>query len=391
MQILLAIHHELDPNAGAPGSTLKLGQEYQKLGHQVQYYSFDELPRWVMNKAKSLVFPWLLAARISSLTKNKAIDVVDASTGDAWVWAKIRRNSGETSKNSPLLVTRSHGLEHLMHLEHLEEKRRGNLHLSWKYPLYNGGYRLWEVANSLRYSDLVFLLNRCDSEYAFENLGVKPEKTQIMPNGIPDLFLNLPCESSLTQESATIGIAQVGSYIQRKGIQYGTPALNAILDRYPQVKVSFLGTGCKVEKVLADFAPNLRSRVEVVPHYNHETLPKLLAGHQIKLFPTISEGFGLAAIEAMACGLAPVATTTPGPKEIISDGQDGILIPPRDSKAIEQALERLIANRAYLEQLRRNAHATAQKYSWESIARKTISLYEETLKQKRDADRVLSS
>jgi glycosyltransferase involved in cell wall biosynthesis len=53
------------------------------------------------------------------------------------------------------------------------------------------------------------------------------------------------------------------------------------------------------------------------------------------------------------------------------------------SQAIEQSLEKLIVNRPYLEQLRRNAHATAQRYSWNRIARDTLSLYEETLKRKK--------
>jgi hypothetical protein len=156
MRILLTIHHDLNPNAGAPGATWQLGQEYQKLGHEVQYYTFDNLPDKLSGLVKSIMFPGFVASQISALVKKQAVDVVDASTGDAWIWAKMRRSSRE---NSPLLVTRSHGLEHSMHLENLEEARRGNLHLSWKYPLYHGGFRLWEVATSIRYADLVLLLN----------------------------------------------------------------------------------------------------------------------------------------------------------------------------------------------------------------------------------------
>jgi glycosyltransferase involved in cell wall biosynthesis len=82
----------------------------------------------------------------------------------------------------------------------------------------------------------------------------------------------------------------------------------------------------------------------------------------------------LALPEAMACGLAPVTTATPGAMEIVRDGHDAIMIPPRDSQAIEQALERLISDRPYLERLRRNAYATAQRYSWTRIARENSCL-----------------
>jgi hypothetical protein len=82
------------------------------------------------------MFPEFLASQILALSQKRAVDVVDASTGDAWVWVKLRRSS-----NSPALVTRSHGLEHIMHLlENLEETHLGKLHLSGKYPLYHGGF-----------------------------------------------------------------------------------------------------------------------------------------------------------------------------------------------------------------------------------------------------------
>jgi glycosyltransferase involved in cell wall biosynthesis len=378
MKILLAIHHNLDPNSGAPGVTWKLGQEYQKSGHEVEYYSFDNLPHKLPGMAESMLFPEFLASHILTLSQQQAVDVVDASTGDAWVWAKLRRNS-----NSPILVTRSHGLEHIMHLENLEEASLGNLHLSWKYPLYHGGFRLWEVANSLRDADASLFCNRRDLDYAVEKLGVDVSRASLCENGIPEAFLNLPFEPTPEAEDPVIRIALVASYIPRKGIHYGVPALNKILARYPQVEVSFMGTGCPEAQVYADFEPSVRDRIRVVPLYKHETLPELLREHHIKLFPTLSEGFSVALMDAIACGLAPVTTTTPGPMEIVRDGDNGILVPPRDSEAIEQALELLITDRPYLEKLRRNAYATAQKYSWQRIARDNLTLYEAALSQKR--------
>jgi glycosyltransferase involved in cell wall biosynthesis len=380
MKILLTIHHNLDPNQGAPGVTLQAGQQYQNLGNEVLYYSYDNLPPKLLGKVKPIIFPWLVAGHISTLSSKQPVDVVDASTGDAWAWAKILRNF---SKNPPLLVTRSHGLEHIWHIEELEEFRRGNLQLSWKYPLYHGGFRLWEVATSLRSADLAFFLNRCDLEYATNHLGVNPERAHVLPNGLPEIFLNLPFESTPKSEDATIRIAQIGSYIPRKGIQYSTPALNNILTNYSNVQVSFLGTGCSEEDVHADFEIAVRSRIQVKPSYSHSTLPSLLHAHQIKLFPSLSEGFSLALIEAMACGLAPVTTATPGPMEVVKDGHNGILCPVRNSQALEQNLERLISDRPYLEVLRSNAYATAQLYSWERIAHHTLSLYDEALDERK--------
>jgi glycosyltransferase involved in cell wall biosynthesis len=380
MKILLIIHHNLDPNTGAPGVTWQLGQQYKMLGHEVQFYSFDNLPPKLAGKAKSILFPWFVATHISKLIKRQKIDVVDASTGDAWVWLKMLKNS---TGNSPLLVARVHGLEHTSHLHNIEESQRGNLNLSWRYGLYGGGFRLWEVATSLRYSDLVFQLNRHDLEYAIEKLGVKPERSYLVDNGLPETFFNLPFEPAPISQDSTICIAQIGSYLMRKGTKYSVPALNAILTRYPQVKVSFLGTGVSEADVHADFEQSVRNRIQVIPFYSHEQLPTLLKGHQIKLFPTLFEGFSVAIIEAMACGLAPVTTAIAAPETLIHDGENAIVIPPRDCQAIEQAFERLISDRLYLELLRRQAYATAQLYSWSRIASDTLTLYEEALCKKK--------
>jgi glycosyltransferase involved in cell wall biosynthesis len=62
--------------------------------------------------------------------------------------------------------------------------------------------------------------------------------------------------------------------------------------------------------------------------------------------------------------------------ELVQDGHNGLLVPPRDPQAIVQALERLLGDRVYLEKLRRKAYETAQNYSWQQIAATTLSLYE---------------
>ncbi|NJP10533.1 MAG: glycosyltransferase family 4 protein [Leptolyngbyaceae cyanobacterium RU_5_1] len=376
MKILLTIHHPLSSHAGAPGATWQLGQAYEKLGHQVQYYSFDQLPLKLPELVESIIFPEFVAQHISKLVNQGNVDVVDASTGDAWVWAKLLHKA---EPHHPCLVTRSHGLEHVAHEERLEEARRGGARLSWKYPLYHGGFRLWEVATSMQHADAVLLLNQHDRDYAIHHFGIQPENAHIVHNGIPDTFLNLPFAP--LQEDDTIRIAQIGSYIPRKGIHYGNPALNAILKTYDQVQVSFLGTGCPIEQVLRDFDPQVRDRVRVAPRFNHETLPNLLSNHHIKLFPTLSEGFSLALVEAMSCGLAPITTATPGPLEVACDRHNAIVVPPRDTQALLQALESLINNDFYLEKLRRNAYATAQTYSWERIARDNLAIYEAVLCQ----------
>lgn len=384
MKILLVIHEKFDPNSGAAGSIIKLGNEYRRLGHEVDYYSMDDLPQKMHYLAKEVLFPEFLAFYIASKVKKEKFDVIDASTGDIWFWAKVLQ---KFSKFRPLLVTRSHGLEHLLHLKCVEDDRAGNARLSWKYPFYRGSILLSEVAASLKHSDLIFLLNCQEKKYAISNLHIEAGKIKVVANGIPDTFLNLPIKPSSKSKEDIIRIAQIGTYIPRKGIQYGTPALNTILARYPNVKVTFLGTECRecssVGQVYADFDHNVRDRITVIPRYNHANLPELLKEHHIKLFPTLSEGFALSLIEAMACGLAPITTAHPAALETVKDGCDAVVVPLHNVEAIEQALNLLIEDRDYLETLRYGAYATAQNYSWNSIAKESLSTYKKSLELKK--------
>ena len=128
--------------------------------------------------------------------------------------------------------------------------------------------------------------------------------------------------------------------------------------------------------MLADLPPSVHARVHVVPEYRHADLPALLAGHHVLVSASLAEGFSLALPEAMACGLAPVATSISGSREVIRDGKNGLLVAPRDPVALASGIERLADDRGSLERLRAGAHASARGLSWERIARETLAFYE---------------
>jgi glycosyltransferase involved in cell wall biosynthesis len=375
MNILLSIHHHLDKNTGAPGVVMTLAEEYISRGHTVDVFSFDKLPSAIPEKLKAVVYPYFLARYIDK-QRGDGLDVVDASTGDAWFWGKVHPRG---SRGRTVLVTHSHGLEHLEHHTTLKEAEKGRIRLSWKYPIYHGGFRLWEVEQSLRVADAAFFLNREEMTFAVEELGISERDSRLIPNGIHDYLLGQTLSATPRSADEPVRIAQIGSYIDRKGIAYGKETLLELLEKYQNVEVGFFGTGCTEDTVLADFPPHLRERIHVVPRYERTKLAALLHPYQIQLFPTLSEGFGLALVEGMACGLAPVTTEVAGPKDIIENGFNGFLVQPANSGALREAVERLIRDRDLLDKLRRQALASAQEYSWRRIASRRLEIYEELI------------
>jgi glycosyltransferase involved in cell wall biosynthesis len=367
LRILLTAHHRLDPNQGAPGATLGLGRALERLGHRVELFSFDDLPPRLGPRAQELLFPEFAALALRSAEK-RGLDVVDALTGDAWVWAVARR---KPSPRRPLLVTRSQGLEHVYHESRVVEARADGRTLPWLSRAYHGGLRLREVEQSLRRADLALFMNDADLRYAVESLGVSAGRVAETRNAIADVFLG----RALEPVGPEVRIAQVGTYAERKGIKYSVPALRSVLDRHQRVRAGLIGTGCPRERVLADFPENLHQRIEVVSRYENRELPDLLAPYHVELLPSLAEGAPIVLLEAMACGLAPVTSDIPGALALVEHERDALVVPAGDAKALERAVERLLADRELLERLRRAGHAKAQRYGWDEVARETVDLY----------------
>ncbi len=375
MKIVFTLHDDPNPNAGGMGVTVALADAYRQMGHDVAWITFGDLPAQLPFRVKALLFPYLVAAR---LRKSRA-DVLDCAVGDGWLLGLTRR--GVPDAREPLLTCRSHGLAQIATRHHREEVLRGNLELSWKYPIYWGGIRLREEASALRGADLSLMLNGEEERVGIEQLGLDAARIRIVDNGLSDEFLGrrLPA----LEPARGFRIAHIGSYLPHKGVHYSAAALAGILRSHPSADVTYFGTGSNSDQVRGAFPTALLSRVSVVPAYSRDELPKLLNGHSAVITGTLHEPFMLSTLEAMACGLVPVVTDTPGPTRYVRDRQNGLVVPRADSTALEAAVSELITNPGLWAELRSAAHATAQDYGWPRIARQTLGFYEEALERRR--------
>ncbi len=377
LRVLLGIHHPLDPNLGAPGVTLTLGQALTELGCEVSYYGFGEaFPHAVGYSAwHSVRFPWELCAW---LARNAGrFDVLDITTGDCWPWARLGR-PGARPRHA--LLTRSHGLEHVVTEQLRADARSGLARLSWKYPLYHGGFRLWEVRQSLLCADHVVLLNPLDRDHACQRLGVPAERISIIPHGLSESFRSRP-EPQLLAEGP-LRIAVVGTWIQRKGREDVVAVARALREQGVDFSLGLLGTGTGEAEVLGAFPSSVRERVRVVPRYPHAQLPGLLRDYEVLLFPSHAEGYGMALIEAMACGLAPVATPVGVAPEVVREGETGRLLPIGDVPGFTAALSAFAGDRQRLLEVRRAAQRATQGLSWREAALRTLNVYESVLSRR---------
>ncbi len=348
MRVLLAVHHPLDARLGAPGASLAVGAALSRLGHEVEYHAYDHAypGRTSFTPRHQLAYPWKLA---SFLRRNAGrFDVLDVTTGDAHVWHSLGRPGGGT----PALVTRSNGLEHLARRAVAEEARAGHITLSWKYPLYHGGFRLLEVSRSLRCADGVLLLTEEERGYAAAEIGVDSSRIMVVPHGLNDVFLeHQPALSQLGPDEPA-GLCFIGNWYSGKGASTVVAVTQELMRAGKPFNLLVAGSGVPTREVLLDFPPGVARHIEVVPRYASHELPGLLAGRELLLFPSRFEGFGVAALEAMACGAAPIATRVGLVPSTIAHDVNGVVVPHHRPDLISAAIVRLTSARGELLRMR---------------------------------------
>jgi glycosyltransferase involved in cell wall biosynthesis len=101
------------------------------------------------------------------------------------------------------------------------------------------------------------------------------------------------------------------------------------------------------------------------------------------VFPSSKEGWGIANIEASACGTPAIAADRPGLRDSVLDGQTGSLVPFGDAAALAAALTRLAADPALVERLGRAGRAFAETLSWERAAGETEQHITDTVRAAR--------
>jgi glycogen(starch) synthase len=123
----------------------------------------------------------------------------------------------------------------------------------------------------------------------------------------------------------------------------------------------------------------LRSRVPSARGFvPHDELQRLYARAAVVACPSRREGFGVACLEAMAHARPVVATSVGGLRDLVVDGETGLIVPPRDPQALREALSRLLHDSELRRRLGRAGRVRAQeRFSWPSVTDAMLAAYAE--------------
>lgn len=140
------------------------------------------------------------------------------------------------------------------------------------------------------------------------------------------------------------------------------------------------GGGWRTETEQADIESlGLSSRIHYTGYVAEEDLPAIYSAASVFLFPSLYEGFGLAALEAMACGVPVVTSNTSSLPEVT--GAAALLIDPRDPAALADATARILDDSALAQRLREEGPKRAARFTWEACAEATVAVYRDVLNE----------
>jgi phosphatidyl-myo-inositol alpha-mannosyltransferase len=203
---------------------------------------------------------------------------------------------------------------------------------------------------------------------------------RIIPNGVDvDAAPNEP-----KSPSDELGILFVGRSEERKGLPILLTAFNALVEHVP-CRLTVIGT--EREEVLRYVAdPELLRFMDIRGRVSREELWAELHHADLLCAPSLSgESFGMVLTEAFAAGTPVIASAIAGYSDVVSDGVDGLLVPPGDPQRLAEELQRVHYEPERLREMGEAARRSAQRYAWPRVADQVTAVYERAIEAPKPA------
>jgi glycosyltransferase involved in cell wall biosynthesis len=203
-------------------------------------------------------------------------------------------------------------------------------------------------------------------------LGVSTERTVSIPNGV-DIRQFFPLAKNEHSARSVIKIISVGRLVFNKGNQYVIEAAKRLHATGRSFELSIVGDG-PMSQSLERQAEELIGAKVVEFVGRRSDIPQLLRGADIFVRPSLTEAMSLSMLEAMASGLAVIATDVGSTREVLTDGVNGLLVRPGSVDALVDVLAKLIDGVDLRLRLGEAARQTAHGYNWEQVATSTFAV-----------------
>ena len=212
--------------------------------------------------------------------------------------------------------------------------------------------------------------------------GVSENKVTVIDNGIDiSRFSNKHKSNDFLKEynikPAKKIIGTIGRLSEEKGQKFFIEAAKVLLEKYPDLFFMIVGDG-PLKEELQTKALHYRIQDHLIFTGISDNIPKILAGMDIFVLPSLTEGLPMVLLEAMAAKKPIIATDVGAIPRVISDRKSGHLIKPGNTNELIEALTILLNDQSYTSRIAQNGYETAiNKYSAKEMTKKYVEIYEQ--------------
>ena len=371
LRVLTVMSCSRQEKSGMPIANTSISGAMRAQGYTVDQLYLDDYPPLVQKPyLRYPLFGLATVARVRALEKERGgYDVVQISGGDGYLAPLLRRDRCGRRR---LVVARCHGLEHRYWQAFQREVAAGHVRTTLRHRLYFGGLRLRQTELSICGADLLNCHTAADAAYALERGWKRADEVLVLPGGIEPAWFGAAPESAARPRR----ILFCGSWTWMKGTRVLVQVFERLAALQPDVRLTVLGAGADQQTVLQAFAPAVQSRICVMPPLSHAAVLREFQQHDLLLATSLFEGFGTAALEAMAAGLPVVAAAVGAAPDYVDSGRSGYLVEAGDVDGFVSTCTALIESSAVDRRVMTGAAMSAvATLTWPAIARATADGY----------------
>jgi len=215
-------------------------------------------------------------------------------------------------------------------------------------------------------------------------LGIPERKISVIPMGVDSYGTFFPSMTSAERE----GLIFVGRLVSKKGIEYLLESMPSVLKRHPKQHLTIIGDGplrttllelCRVKKI--------EQSVTFVGSIVNTAIPSYLQKAAIAIMPSVvtdngdQDGAPVAIMETLACGCPTLVSDYPGARDIIVDGENGLLVRQKSSIMIAEKINYLLDNPKIRESLGKNGRESIQKkFDWQVVSAEFQAVFNKFVK-----------
>jgi glycosyltransferase involved in cell wall biosynthesis len=225
----------------------------------------------------------------------------------------------------------------------------------------------------LRESRAVIAVSESTRREVIAAYDLRPERVHAIPNGY-DTTEFVPIGPA-RENGGEPYVLYLGNLMPHKNLPRLIEAVARVARQSP-VRLVIAGGGSPTRLAeLRRVAERVGSPLDLMPYVPQDALPALYRGASLVAMPSLAEGFGRPALEAMACGTPVVVGNGSAMPEVVGDA--GLLVDPEDTGAISDAILRLLTQDPVRKELIARGLARAAGFSWERTARRVLAIVDE--------------